>query len=355
VSVGRMGARAALAGVGVLAAMAFGAVAASAETVTFKSTGAEQPFVVPAGVTTVHVVATGGAGENGFAGGGPAAGVGGLGAVVTASLNVTGVPKLYVEVGGNGGTSFGGFNGGGSGDAGGGGASDVRTVSSGQPKTLESRLIVAAGGGGGGSSGCGNGTSHAGSGGNAEEAGGAGTLCPGPGINGAEGGGAGTSSEGGKGGTGDGGPGQPGEPGHGGEGGGGGGGGGGGFYGGGGGGGSNANAGGGGGGSNYPLGATFGTAAKGTEPSVTITYTLTVEQRLANLLEAVTGVGPGKALANKVKLIQGYAANNKTEACTELTGFISLAKAQASKKQITKEQAAAFTEQANEIQAALGC
>src|SRR5262245_57927918 len=41
---------------------------AQAATVTFASTGAEQTFVVPPGVTSLHVVAVGGAGANGGAG-----------------------------------------------------------------------------------------------------------------------------------------------------------------------------------------------------------------------------------------------------------------------------------------------
>ena len=68
------------------------------------------------------------------------------------------------------------------------------------------------------------------------------------------------------------------------------------------------------------------------------------------------GVGPGKALTNKVNAIQGdVAANNKAGACTELTGFLSLVKAQKEKKQITQKQAEEFTKEANEIKIALGC
>jgi hypothetical protein len=81
----------------------------------------------------------------------------------------------------------------------------------------------------------------------------------------------------------------------------------------------------------------------------------TVDEQLAQLLTAVTGVGPGKSLANKVKLIQGYvAANNKTGACSLLTAFIHEVKAQTGKK-LTIEQAASFTTQANSIKTALGC
>jgi hypothetical protein len=76
---------------------------------------------------------------------------------------------------------------------------------------------------------------------------------------------------------------------------------------------------------------------------------------LACLLTAVTGAGPGKSLANKVKLIQAsVAANNKTEACGELNAFINEVKAQAGKK-LTTEQAASFTSQAKDIMTVLGC
>jgi hypothetical protein len=143
-------------------------------TCTFSSTGAEDTFVVPAGVSSVQVVATGAPGAEGavlaLSGGSPAPG--GRGAVVSGNLTgLTPLQTLYVNVGGapSGGDDcaagidcIGGFNGGGfSGNnfaGGGGGASDVRT----QPRTVplasdDSRLIVAAGGGGGGAGGTCNG------------------------------------------------------------------------------------------------------------------------------------------------------------------------------------------------------
>jgi len=141
-------------------------------TCTFSSTGEEDTFVVPAGVSSVRVVATGAPGAEGIVrtqGGSPAAG--GRGAVV--SGNLTGLETgdtLYINVGGaptGAGTNdcpegalapnaydcIGGFNGGGSsrpGGGGGGGASDVRYLSRDRSGSLASRLIVAAGGGGGG-------------------------------------------------------------------------------------------------------------------------------------------------------------------------------------------------------------
>jgi hypothetical protein len=131
-------------------------------TCTYGSTGAEDTFVVPKGVSTIHVVATGAPGAAGQQGG-----AAGRGAVVSGDLTgLTAGDTLYVNVGGApiGGRAtncardvacIGGFNGGGSAyvwGGGGGGASDVRT----QPRTVplasdDSRLIVAAGGGGGGS------------------------------------------------------------------------------------------------------------------------------------------------------------------------------------------------------------
>jgi hypothetical protein len=135
---------------------AFGTGAAFGDTATFNSTGAEQTFTVPVGVSTVHVVAVGGRGGTG----GLATDVGGFGAIATADLPVSAGQVLYVEVAGNGAAGYtssgstvpGGFNGGGTGGingGGGGGASDVRTAPAAVADSLASRLIVAGGGGGG--------------------------------------------------------------------------------------------------------------------------------------------------------------------------------------------------------------
>jgi hypothetical protein len=248
-------------------------------TCVFSYSGSEQTFTVPAGVTSLHVVAIGGHGAAGGAGE-----AGGNGAMVTADLTSSEGTVLYVEVGGDG--SAGGFNGGGAAGTGtsygngggGGGASDVRSVSSSSSGTLSSRLLVAAGGGGGGGNG------GYGAGGDAGNAGG--NAYSGE----AGGGGAGTSSAGGGGGAGvyGAGSGQPGQLGSGGAGGSsgtyaGGGGGGGGFYGGGGGGGGGGSAGvlcsgcggGGGGGSNLvPAGGSA--AVSGSAAEVTISYAVAV-------------------------------------------------------------------------------
>lgn len=123
-------------------------------------TGGEQTFVVPAGVTSVHVSASGATGGQGqriwYEYNSPLY-PGALGASASGDIAVTPGSILYVSVGGQGGIGGGGgFNGGGNagdGNSGsGGGASDVRTCSSASCTTLgnesDPRLLVAAGGGG---------------------------------------------------------------------------------------------------------------------------------------------------------------------------------------------------------------
>jgi hypothetical protein len=260
------------------AVLALFAAPSQAATLTFLYTGSEQTFIVPVGVTSIHVVAVGGSGGAG----GSAAG--GAAAQVTANLGVTPGQTLYVEVGGKGknseGGGGGGFNGGAAGGAGGspiagggGGASDIRLLP-GPSLSPDSRMIVAGGGGGGG----GTGTEAGGGAGGAAES--AGETSP----DGDEGGGAGTQSAGGLGGIGVLGPGAEGERGVGGAGGsscgpgGGGGGGGGGYFGGGGGGpGCEVLAGGGGGGGSslVPAGGSLALASLSASPEVQITYSLT--------------------------------------------------------------------------------
>jgi hypothetical protein len=251
------------------------ATAAQAITQTFNYTGAEQTFTVPAGVTSVEVLAVGGHG-------GSAARSAGVGAQVTGTLSVTPGETLYVEVGGNGedgspnggGFANGGFNGGEGGGAGGGGASDVRTSPRSDGLFPDDRLLVAGGGGGSGQSG----SCTGGAGGAAEQAGEAGSCGNGPG-------GGGTQSSGGEGGTGGCGHGEAGQLGVGGVGGGNGfndeicdldtgGGGGGGYYGGGGGCGASADASGGGGGGSslVPEGGTVELASPDVEPQIQVTY-----------------------------------------------------------------------------------
>jgi hypothetical protein len=104
---------------------------------TFHYTGEKQIFKVPAGVTSIAVVALG------AAGGGTEYGRGGR---VYAVIPVAPKERIAVFVGGAGSDDQGGFNGGGSasGAYGGGGASDVREGGS----LLRNRALVAGAGGG---------------------------------------------------------------------------------------------------------------------------------------------------------------------------------------------------------------
>jgi Glycine rich protein len=271
-------------------ALSAGAAFAAAPKVTetFESTGAEQSFTVPDGVTGVRVRAIGEAGEDGTDFFSEAPGSGGLGGVVAGQLAVTPGEVLYVEVAapyfnGGGEQSFGGGRG--------GGASDVRTTSLGAEGTLESRVLVAAGGGGGGGSweagqgGAGGDAGLFGSdgvfpeggseghspGGAAGSLGAGGKTCPFEGPWSGQDGSLGYGGYGGYGGDADGNPYT------------GGGGGGGGYFGGGGGAGQcyegftpDGAGGGGGGGSSYideeAASPSFGTASRATSPSVTISY-----------------------------------------------------------------------------------
>ena len=230
--------------VGLLSWAAF-AQPASAATQTFAFTGFEQPYMVPAGVHSVHVIAVGAKGGRGSDTDTDIGGSPGFGARIEADLPVTPGQVLFIEVGGTGadgggvgGGGAGGFNGGGSSNdgvfghpgGGGGGATDIRTCSrlaagcALAPDTLTSRLVVAGGGGGGGdighelqpsggdggdagkdgqtgqSMGCSGTTPGGGGGAGTQSAGGAGGFAgnfgapPGnPGVSG-QGGGAGTSS-----------------------------------------------------------------------------------------------------------------------------------------------------------------
>lgn len=107
--------------------------------VTF--TSGSNSFTVPAGLTSIHVVAVGGVGGSNLVGT-----PGGQGASVTGDLSVTGGSTLYAVVGKNG-ANGGGIGAGSQAPGGfGGGASDVRTAQD----DLSTRLLVASGGGGAG-------------------------------------------------------------------------------------------------------------------------------------------------------------------------------------------------------------
>jgi Glycine rich protein len=319
---------------------------AGVTTCTFEYTGAAETWTVPAGVTSATFDVYGGAGA--FPGFG---GFGGLGGRATATIAVTAGQVLQVNVGGVGAAaSAGGFNGGAAGAVcpngdhagGGGGASDVRAGA----YALADRLVVA-GGGGGGANTLSTTRPNGGAGGGLVGGDGLGSGSfprPGKGGTQTEGGDAGTGGVDGS--LGDGGAGACDGNSIGG------GGGGGGLYGGGGGGG----AGGGGGGSGFgPAGVAFETGVRSGNGLITISYATPVTDQLSTLLAAVTGVGSGKSLADKVTLIQGYvAANNQPAACTTLNDFINLVKAQIGKK-LTIAQAASFTAQATAIKTTLGC
>jgi len=125
---------------------------AQQQEVTFEFTGAQQSFVVPPGVSSIHIQAWGAEGAT-VVTDAPA----GLGGFAEGDLDVAPGQTLEIFVGGQGCVQFdpsigcGGFNGGGdaggtnSGRGGGGGASDVRVFGA----TFDDRVIVAAGGGGG--------------------------------------------------------------------------------------------------------------------------------------------------------------------------------------------------------------
>ncbi len=124
---------------------------------TFKYTGSEQSFKVPAGVTSVTITANGAAGAQGAPTYLGTWSLGGSAGSVDATMPVTPGERLAIFVGGSG--IRGGYNGGAGRFAGscskicygfGGGASDVRQ----HGKRWATRVVVAAGGGGGGGDGC---------------------------------------------------------------------------------------------------------------------------------------------------------------------------------------------------------
>jgi hypothetical protein len=169
---------------------------------SFSAPGTGASFTVPNDVTSIQIVAAGGAGgaPSGFSG---CSLNGGAGAILSEIVPVSGGTALIVDVGGTGGSASpsgqlaaGGINGGGAGgDAeagGGGGASDVYIAGAG---SINSRLMIVAGGGGGTGS-C-NGLSFGGAGG----AGGT-VLRPGSYSYSAANGGNGSGSNGAGGGTG---------------------------------------------------------------------------------------------------------------------------------------------------------
>lgn len=142
-----------------------------APTTTFSLPGS-YPFTVPAGVSSVTVTAVGAAGgQGGCTGGG-----GGQGALLTATVPVSGGEVLDVLVGGTGangscagGDSPGGVGGGGNAPNGGGGGGGASALGTSIAQGFGSLFVVGAGGGGGGV-----GFGSGGGGGNAGASGGGG-------------------------------------------------------------------------------------------------------------------------------------------------------------------------------------
>ena len=81
----------------------------------------------------------------------------------------------------------------------------------------------------------------------------------------------------------------------------------------------------------------------------------TVNQQVAALLVAVTGVGPGKTLSNSITAVQeALAVPNIATACTALGNFKVTVSSQ-SGKSITTVQADQFTADADAIGAGIPC
>jgi hypothetical protein len=170
-----------------------------ANTLSFTTPGS-YTWTVPAGLTSISVVATGGGGGGGGITGGFSTGsAGGAGAIVSSTLTVTPGQVLDIVVGGGGQAGTNGPNGACGAGGGGGGSTNVDAGSSDQ--------IIAGGGGGGGPGDCGG--SAGGNAGGPGGGGGNGATDPdGAGGGGSGGtGGAGGSDGGVSGGNGDGGPG----------------------------------------------------------------------------------------------------------------------------------------------------
>ncbi len=139
-------------GQGAAAASAVVTPAAPPGSTSYSSAGAYE-WTVPAGVTSIRVVATGASGgQNNSGPVSSAVGTPAGGGTVAATLAVTPGEKLTIVVGGAGAPQTGGYNGGGTGAihsgnryyaGGGGGATDVRRGS-----FLTDRILVAGGGGG---------------------------------------------------------------------------------------------------------------------------------------------------------------------------------------------------------------
>jgi hypothetical protein len=93
-------------------------------------------------------------------------------------------------------------------------------------------------------------------------------------------------------------------------------------------------------------------AVSGNATLTVIPAPLTVDQMVAALLTAVTGVGPGQSLKNKITLVQQYlAASNIVSACSMLNDF----QTQLSGLTDPPVPVAQLTADANAIKAAIPC
>jgi uncharacterized delta-60 repeat protein len=113
-------------------------------------------------------------------------------------------------------------------------------------------------------------------------------------------------------------------------------------------------------GSVFPIGTTTVTCTASDTNGNTSTASFIVHvegasEQLTDLLAAVTGVGPGTSLTDKVRQVQSYvAANDLSDACSTLIAFINEVRAE-SGKTIPFSQAATLTASAQRIMAVLGC
>jgi HYR domain/WD40-like Beta Propeller Repeat len=113
-------------------------------------------------------------------------------------------------------------------------------------------------------------------------------------------------------------------------------------------------------GSTFPIGTTTvtctATDTHGNTSSASFTVTVKgAVAQLTDLLAAVTGVGPGTSLADKITLVQSdLVANDLADACSTLTALINEVSAQ-SGKTIPSSQAATLIASVQQIRALLGC
>jgi Tol biopolymer transport system component len=113
-------------------------------------------------------------------------------------------------------------------------------------------------------------------------------------------------------------------------------------------------------GSTFPIGTTTVVCNASDTHGNTSSASFTVHvkgaaEQLADLLTAVTGIGPGTSLADKVSQVQAYVnANESTDACSTLTALINQLKA-LSGNSIPSTQAMALVTTAQRIKSVLGC